>query len=548
MLTVLLLSLAPLAQEPAPQRALHVLDRVTVYSGQALVERTFSWAATEPGPVELLLGPFPLEALSDSFQAKAEDGSARFMDLEVRNQVGQPADSAARSELAARLAALQEQRRALDSDQAAIQAGSRLVQSLLEAVAAGSAGPPGEVGMEITIGNLYDFVRQRSRELDVEKAAYEKSVRELDQQIADLQNKLGQIERGDLVRYQEVKLNLFFERAGEARLRLSYLVRNAWWAPTYDVRVATDLTGVTVGLLAEVRQKTGEDWENAQILLSTSTPSIGLDPPKVPLRVVEMPRPRSFGAPSARAAELGYADDDARKEAEASADGFMPAPEVAVQDFGITTQFVLPQRKTVRGNGEPHRFILREVPLEVRAERYVVPSRSDKAFLRAEVKLSGDAPLLSGPAKVFLGPDYLGQATFPTLRPGDSTTINLGIDPNVTVTYETIVDERDEPGWLASTVQVTRVYRAALKLSAAAPGPVEVLVEESIPLSRNEEIEVSATQLQPAPLNDADSKLLQREKGIYRWRLPMAPGASANVRWGYVLEFDEAVEPWLHEE
>lgn len=544
--------LSPWIQESAPQRALHSLDRVTIYNGQALVERSFSWSAVEPGPVDLLLGPFPLEAQSDSFQAKVEDGPVRFMDLEVRSAVGQASGGTAREALAAELAALQEERRALDADLAAITAGERLVQAVVAAVSGGGARPS-EVGMEITIGNLFEFVRARSRELDVEKAGYEKRVRELEGRIRDLQGQLGALERGELQRFQEVKVSLFFERAGEARLRLTYLARNAWWVPTYDVRVAPDLTGVTVGLLGEVRQRTGEDWDNAQILLSTAAPSIGLDPPKLPLRVVQLPEYRRAGERELDAPEeLGYADArpsaaPAGKAADQD-DKFVPAPEVQVQDYGITTQFLLPQRKSVRGSGEAHRFILREVPLQVAAERYVVPSLSDQAFLRAEVQLSGDAPLLAGQAKVFLGPDYLGQASFPTLRPGDKTMIQLGLDPNLTVSYETVIDERDEPGLLASTVRVTRVYRATLKLSAAAPGPVDVILEDAIPVSRNEEVEVTPTQLQPAPLGDDEAKRLQRERGVYRWRVPLAPGASANVRWGYVMAFDEDLEPWMHEE
>lgn len=543
------------ATVPAVQRLAPSLDRVTIYGGQALVERTFACSAEEPGPVDLVLGPFPRGAHPDSFQTKVEEGPARFTDLEVRTETGLALDSPERERLRQRLADLRDQRRALDTDLSAIEAGQKLVQAVIAAIGAGqpTSGASG-VGTEITVANLYDFVRQRSRELDRDRAAYQKAVQDLEQQIADVEHKLGQAEGALSRRYQEVRVSLFFERAGAARLRLTYLVDGARWLPTYEVRVAPDLTGVTVALVAEVRQRSGEDWEDAQLWLSTSMPSIGLDPPAIPLRVFELPRPQAEQA-RRRLETLDHGDERGSRGRPAagaevagkSADAFEPAPEVAVQDYGITTQFQLPQRKTVRANDEPHRFILREVPLDVRAERYVVPSRSDKAFLHAEVTLSGDAPLLAGRAKVFLGPDYLGQASFPTLRPGDSTTVNLGIDPNLAVTCETVVDERDDPGFLASTVRITRVYRCTLKLSAAAPGPVQVLVEDAIPISRTSEVEVTPTQLQPAPEADPDSKRLQAEQGRYRWRVSLAPGQTQHVRWGYVVGFDEALEPLLNE-
>ena len=74
--------------------------------------------------------------------------------------------------------------------------------------------------------------------------------------------------------FLEAGTSLFFELPGAARLRLTYLVRGASWHPAYDVRVAPDLTGVTVGLVAELAQSTDEDWEDAEILLSTSRPSL----------------------------------------------------------------------------------------------------------------------------------------------------------------------------------------------------------------------------------------------------------------------------------
>ena len=58
--------------------------------------------------------------------------------------------------------------------------------------------------------------------------------------------------------------------------------------------------------------------------------------------------------------------------------------------------------------------------------------------------------VLPGVARIFLGPDYLGESSFPLLRQGDSTTLNLGIDPNLIVEYEVVLDQREEPGLFSS--------------------------------------------------------------------------------------------------
>lgn len=523
-----------LDQEPV-RAANPVLDRVTVYDGQALVERLVATRADLAGPVTLVVGPFPLSANPDSFQTVVESGDVVVMGLETRTRAGEPLAEGERERLRAALAEKKAQLRDLDAEFASISAAKEAVHSVLAGVAAGRGGVEGVASADQTI----EFVRVKMRELDGEQARLERAATELNAAIADLEQQLSGGARISAARYLELHLALHFQKPGDGVVRVSYLAQGARWDPTYDVRVAPDLTGVKVGFVAQVTQSTGEDWGEAEILLSTSTPSIGLDPPTPPIQTVGLGWERGLSS-------LGYNDGSAAPAAPAEErEDFKAAPQPEFRDRGISQQFVLPGRKSVPSNGEAHRFLLREVPLEVRPYRYVVPSRSDRAFLRADVKLSGNVPLLAGQARIFLGPDYLGQASFPLLKPGDGTTLNLGMDPNLTVEWETLEDRRDNPGTfsISSTATITRVYRANLRLSAAARGAIEVIVEESIPISNDNRIGVKAVQLQPAPLDAESDRALREERGLYRWRLNLAPGATQSVRWGYALSFDEDLNP-----
>lgn len=543
MLTPILLAVALCGQEPAvPVHSVPaVLDRVTVYDGQALVERLVAAQAELAGPVTLLLGPFPASANPDSFQTDVTAGDVVVLGLELRTRSGQ---LLAEGEREALVAALEEQRilqRGVETELIALRAAKDAIAGYVQGLAAGGK----EAMTTYAAEEAVRFVRAQMLALDTDQAALERRGDEIRRVIADLELQLSEgARRGDRL-YQELRLALHFEKPGDAAVRVSYLVDGASWQPTYDVRVAPDLTGVRVGFVAQVSQRTGEDWTDAEILLSTSQPSIGLDPPEPPTRVVRAWAGRGFAA-------LGYSGDAVAAPAERAAkdDEYEPAPEVGYRDFGLSAQFVLPGRKTVAANGESHRFAIREVPLQVAPYRYVVPSLSDRAYLRADVTLASGAPLLAGAARIFLGPDYLGEAEFPLMRVGDGTTLNLGVDPNLTVTWETIQDDRENPGRfsLSSTARVTRVYRASLRLSATARSTVDVIVEEALPLSRDGRVEVKVVQLQPAPLA-AEADLLDREeRGLHRWRLRIAPGATEVVRYGYQLSFDEDLDPVVGEE
>ncbi|PCJ52946.1 MAG: hypothetical protein COA70_11140 [Planctomycetota bacterium] len=520
------------------------LDRVTVYPGTALAERIVEVPVTQVGPMTVVIGPLPISAQVSSFQTEVMQGDVVIQGLELRRRSGSPHEGNEADGLRKDIENLRWQVRMIESDEKGIASARATLMALIEA----QKTDPTVGGMlPADLKERLDYLQAEMSSLDRQVATKERESAQLQVKITDIENQLGMMQKSGARTYREVRMSIFVERVSTVRLRLSYLSDGAWWEPAYDVRVAPDLTGVNVGLVGQITQRTGEDWDGVELLLSTSMPNLGLDPPEVPLRNYGPNRKRNRSA----LMELGYAAADvdtragfAREEAE-----FLKAPEVSVRDFGITTQFMLPGRSSVSGNGEAHRFRIRELPLEVRPERYVVPSLSDKAYLRAKVTHTGEVPLLPGRAKVFLGPDYLGEASFPTLRQGDSTMLNLGIDPNLTVAWEMVKDDRSNPGRfsLSSTSTITRKYRATLRLSASARSKVTVLIEEAMPLQTDDRIEVEMDEFQPKPLEGADDLIAREEKGVYRWRLLMAPGSTHSVRWGYELSFDEDLNPVLNE-
>ena len=72
---------------------------------------------------------------------------------------------------------------------------------------------------------------------------------------------------------REARILANFAGAG-GKIRLRYIVDNATWQPSYNVRVEGARDKVTVEYLASIQQLSGEDWNNVQMTLSTATPSL----------------------------------------------------------------------------------------------------------------------------------------------------------------------------------------------------------------------------------------------------------------------------------
>jgi len=539
------------------QQVVHVessIDRVTVYPGFALVERVVEIPAQQKHHDFIVaVSPLPLSSQPSSFQTQVLNESVAVQGLELRSRMSTVANMAQANELETELVLLREQM----VNAVAAKAGIKLQMDALRNMAYyENPSSPANSGLPEGTSERLEFLGKQMASYDVNLRTNQLLIDGLSGEIKDIDLQINGARNDSGYRIREARIHCFAQLLDTpSQIRLTYLVSGASWQPAYDVRISPDLTGVNVNSMGQVQQRTGEDWNQVKLVLSTSMPQIGLNPPDVPLRFVESNfyPPRRPGALS----NLSYVEEVVLEGMSVGDDlmvgkseGLYTAPMVEAIDYGITTQFFMPGKVDVAKNNEVHRFSIRTIPLEVEPERYIVPSQSEFAYLRAEVKHTGDSVLLAGTAKIFLGPDYLGESSFPLLRQNDSTMLNLGIDPNLDVDYVTIEDFRDDPGSfsLSSTSTITRRYSSTLRLSPSAQSKITVVVEEGMPSSNSGGIEVEIGELVPSVIDTDEAVAKQVEQGLYRWSFVLHPGETKKVRWGYELSFDEDSAPWVRQQ
>ncbi|MDO5106318.1 mucoidy inhibitor MuiA family protein [Capnocytophaga sp.] len=128
---------------------------------------------------------------------------------------------------------------------------------------------------------VMDFYNQRITDLKFKEnqrndrlAELLKKQRELENQKKTVVGKLNN-ETG------EVRVKISSERATSVPLELSYVVENASWTPSYDLR-ATDISQpITLIYKANVTQDTKEDWENVKLTLSSADPYVTSEAPEL---------------------------------------------------------------------------------------------------------------------------------------------------------------------------------------------------------------------------------------------------------------------------
>ena len=71
----------------------------------------------------------------------------------------------------------------------------------------------------------------------------------------------------------EIVLNFDAKSTTKASFEIKYIVKNAGWLPSYDVRVKTIDQPVNLTYKANIHQNTNEDWNNVKIKLSSADPN-----------------------------------------------------------------------------------------------------------------------------------------------------------------------------------------------------------------------------------------------------------------------------------
>ena len=273
---------APLAAasfaEAADVTAISRIESVTVFPAGAEVLRTTK-VKLEPGEHTVLFTDLPAQAVPGSIRVEGkstgrlEIGSVDTRKLQVP-RTDPVIQATERRRIEIDMEKLRDERAVIETGAKAAATQLALVQKLAELPehpAPAGTGPATQPDW----GQLFALIGQRSAE--AQKAALEAQVkmRDIDRRIEDLTKKLAALTPAQDER-TEVKVFVAAGDAQDAELAIRYQVGNAAWVPYYDARLSTGgkAAAPKLGLVrrASIQQRTGEDWVDIAVQLSTTRP------------------------------------------------------------------------------------------------------------------------------------------------------------------------------------------------------------------------------------------------------------------------------------
>lgn len=194
----------------------------------------------------------------------------------------------------------------------------------------------------------------------------------------------------------------------------------------------------------------------------------------------------------------------------------------------------------VPGDGRIHAVPLLARTAPVATTLVVVPRESTQAVRVAEMRNPLEAPLLAGPAEIYLDDEYLVTSPIRTIPAGGDLEVGLGIEEALKVARNTHFEE-EATGLLGGGALLH--HKIEIEIANRLTAPVKIDVRERVPIKNEEDKDVEIQVPAPTPAwEEFEQEKTGRIKGGKRWRMTIAAGESKKIFWTYTLKIESRNE------
>ncbi|KAF9473010.1 hypothetical protein BDN70DRAFT_886320 [Pholiota conissans] len=482
------------------------ITKVNIYSGRAEITRHFVFSIQQGQNQVVILG-LPDSLQQDSVRVEGR-GKASIHDVAISRTPVETTSSRHPTSDAWKLLDRQRQEK------------KKAIQSVLEARAA--------------LNTYLETVKANEVELDKFKLIvddHEALARKFDLRILDLEGELSEltvqagIEKMKMTETPQqqtwqVGVNLWAESIEKVEIYIQYVVLNADWSASYDIRADTESQGKNITILykAVIRQNTGESWEGIPLTLETTNPAFGLSSPQLPPWNVGIfnPSPSSLPIPgipammpfmpppvviqqrsrsSSRSRSPRRRRDVSRSRSRSPSPRLYQPPVMSHVQIGssnkgnIAATFEVPGFINIPSDGLKHSVTISKLTYDATLLWYSIPKVDAKIYIKAKIKNESEYRFIPGPANVYVDGSFVATSAVPGVSPEETFDCPLGLDPSISVTYHPREKKATQTGFVKKSSSTTYIQRITL-LNAKSTPIANLKVVDSIPVSQDERIEI----------------------------------------------------------
>jgi uncharacterized protein (TIGR02231 family) len=387
---------------------------------------------------------------------------------------------------------------------------------------------------------LADFYRNRLRLIELGLIGYDRRAAILNKELGRYQRQLSAWRARGQEPTSEIVVKVSARAAKLCDLKVSYLAFQCGWTPAYDVR-AEDVKGpIQLVYKGNVWQRTGENWEDVMLTLSTGNPTLSGTQPTVQPWILQFyvqaaKKSKGYanaydGAP-APAAQSNTAFDMGSGEEVSGAEAFDPMPGSTAElteivSAGVNNEFAIKLPYSVISGEEAVSAEIQKISLNAIYRHVAVPKLDRDAFLTARVTDWRSYSLLPGTASIYYQGTYVGSSYMDTRITKDTLDMSLGRDRGINIQRK-LVSEFRSSKVIGSTRQQSSGFE--IQIRNTQKYSVTMDVYDHIPVSLDKSVEVT--------LDDAGGAKVGENNGKLTWTVVLGPGEQKSLRFKYTVKY-----------
>ena len=471
----------------------------------------------------------------------------------------------------------------------------------------------------IKLKQALDFQTERLTALKKKEQENTAQIADLNKELLKYNQQIAELNKGASTATSNILVTVSSKTALQTDFTLSYVVHNASWFPTYDVRAKNVNSPISISYKANVSQQSGEDWKNIKLTLSTGNPTVAgnkpeLNPYFLNFGMYYQPENGTMTAASGKVisnddrqpipgASIRVKGSSVRTVTDANGNFTVQLPpnshnleisfvgytsqtvpitssllnvslkpaasqlnEVVVTAYGISAdgdslpgrlagltvsksdklgysattipigvnkvenqtniEFNIAMPYSVPSDGKQYTVEINQLDIPAIYQYAVAPKLSTDVFLTARLTDWNKYNFLSGEANLFFEGTFIGKSLINTDATTDTLNLSLGTDKNIVVTRTSLKDLSERQS-LGSNKKETKDWQIEVKNRKNQP--VNLLVEDQVPVSQNSSIEVETQEL--------SGGLLDKLTGKVTWKMALKPDDDKKLELKYLVKY-----------
>jgi uncharacterized protein (TIGR02231 family) len=384
--------------------------------------------------------------------------------------------------------------------------------------------------------DAFVFFREKYNDINNKLLQTKKNEAKQQKRLTNLNESLAKLNQEIALKYHskplqpnhKVIVTVKSNQQSNGKLILNYMIANASWSPSYDLRANQITEPVELTYKAMIYQNSGENWDDVKLKLSTNNPYKSKTKPVLPVWYLNYynnyTRVQTATYGGLAQPSMDYDKNMTEKKMEL-ADSESAAYYTTMTESFTNVEFNISIPYTIPSDGEQHTVAVKEEKLKVEYNYFMVPKMDNNAFLVANIKGFEELNLLPASANIYFDGTYIGQTMINPAVTGDSLAIDMGREERITVKRTALkIEEKDK---LLGSDKIKN-YGFEMNIRNNLASTISLIVEDQIPVSNDKEIVVT--------LKNKDNATLNENTGMLVWKFNLASKETKKLNYNYEIK------------